>query len=205
MQKGDPAPVIAVSGGEMDPTSIIESNRSKLVVGASLVAAGLAIAATTTFVGDNTSHQGHAPSRNHGGADGGAAKADNGNFATEIVPQLTHASGTASRRVTRATASGEAATTPDLARPSETTLVTGEASAPSDASQPPHKVTFTLPQYHSGTSPTITPPSASGSPPSVSTDDGSVSITIPTDGEVTPPTYTPGQSGHLDPPGVSVD
>jgi hypothetical protein len=39
----------------------------------------------------------------------------------------------------------------------------------------------------------------------VSNDDGSLTVAVPKDGQVTPPTYTPGQPGELDPPSVSVE
>lgn len=95
-----------------------------------------------------------------------------------------------------------ASSTANPANPHRGSLENDQAS---DVSVPPRKITLTLPQYHPGTPPTVTPPSVSGSQPKVQQDDGSITITIPNDGEVIPPSVTPGESGRLDAPSVTIE
>jgi hypothetical protein len=190
----------------MNATHVMHTNPSKLLAGAGIVAAGLALAGTAALIVDSeTDHS--SPATRHGAA----ARAH------ALPPQLPqvedsraaapswggwHVAGRPSiDPMLPVSTSDPAVSVADAVLPPSRS----EADAPADATTPPRKITITLPQYHSGTAPTVTPPAASGTPPSVSTDDGSITITIPKDGEVTPPTYTSGKPGRLDPPGVSVE
>jgi hypothetical protein len=85
----------------------------------------------------------------------------------------------------------------------DSTVATAQSEV--DRARQSRRVTVTPPEYHRGTLPTITPPSVSGTPPRVAYDGESVTVTITSDGEVTPPGYTPGQPGTLVPPGVIID
>jgi hypothetical protein len=188
----------------MQTTHIFESNRRKAFAGIGVAAAGAALIAST--LGGNTppngsashsktsAHRAPTPDRFERPQVGALARADTPPWTRRMgVAGVPSEVGVAFERL--ALASG---TVDDPGR-----STTDDRSTP--APDAPHKVTLTLPQYHSGTSPSVTPPSVSGSPPSVRNDDGAITLTIPNDGEVTPPRYEPGESGHLDPPSVTVE
>ena len=189
----------------MQTTHIFESNRRKAFAGVGVAAAGAALIASTlggstTPTGSenrsNTSaHRTPTPDWFETSQVGAPARANTPPWTRQMgVPGVR--SEARDREPTEFT---QASGTVD--GPERSTSEEQRAEAPAA----PHKVTLTLPQYHPGTSPSVTPPSVSGSPPSVQNDDGAITLTIPNDGEVTPPRYEPGQSGHLDPPSVTVE